>query len=278
MSFYGELLDSEDKEKEKSSGQQGGMSGLVLGEVKENWDKDHPGMVKVQFLLGEDTKKSKLGWVPIVVPYAGKEFGSYMLPEVGAHVVLAYHMGQPQSAYVLGCLWTQQNTLPKQTANEKNTIKTLRTKGGSQVTISDEKGKEKISVETKGGLRFELEDENQKVSIQDKKVENKILLDAKKGELTFQAKSKLSFQAGKKIVLVLEEGKAELKTENINIKAGQKLHLKGQNTTLEGSSAEVKGQNIKLESQAALSLKGSASLKAESSGIMQLKGTMLKLN
>lgn len=275
MSFYDELLDLEEKEDDDA----GLMHGIVVGEVTENWDKDHPGMVKVRLLLGEEGKNS-LGWVPVASAYAGNGFGTYFLPEIGSHVIVAFHLGQPGSPYVIGCLWNQTNVLPENTAAEKNTIKTILTKGGSRITISDEEKKEKITVMTKGALSLTLDDENQKASIQDKDGENAFQIDAKNGVINFTAKKKAVFKINGKELLVLDGGssKAEVSADNIRLKAGQKLELKGQNTALDGSSTNVKGQNVKVEAQASLGLKGTASLKAESSGITEVKGSMLKLN
>lgn len=274
MSFYNELLDRGEPEKEN-----GLIFGLVRGEVKENWDKDHPGMVKVDMLLGE-SKKNEIDWVPVAVPYAGKEYGTYLLPEIGAQVLIAFQMGQDSSPFVIGCIWDKKNVLPKKTADQKNKIKSFSTKGGNKIIISDEEGKEKITVSTKGKLVMELDDEKQKISLHDKEGNNAATLDAKNGVMTFESKKKAVFKINGKEMLVLDgEGKkATLKADQIKAEATQKLHLKGQNTTLEGSSTTIKGQNVKLESQASLSLKGTASLKAESSGIAQIKGSMLKLN
>ena len=75
-----------------------------------------------------------------------------------------------------------------------------------------------------------------------------------------------------------ERGDVSVSADNVKAEAGQKLKLKGQNASVEGSSVGIKGQNVKAEAQASLELKGTASLKAESSGIFQAKGSMMKLN
>lgn len=275
MSFYGELLDGGEKpEKEVQKAR-----GNAFGEVTENWDSDHPGMVKVRLLFG-DQEQSDLGWVPVAVPYAGKEFGSYLLPEIGTRVVLAFHMGHAKSPCVIGCLWDQTNVLPPETANENNTVKTVITKGGNRITVSDEEGKEKITVKTKGELMLMLDDENQQLSLRDKEGENEILLDAKEKTLTLSAKSKVVVKADGQEMLTADGSGKELTlhADNISISSGQKLELKGQNVSVEGSSTKLSGQNLNVEAQAALALKGNASLKAESSGITEIKGTMVKLN
>ncbi len=275
MSLYEELLDTGETKEEQTET----MAGIVLGEVVENWDSEHPGMVKVQVLLGA-AENNDIGWVPVAASYAGNAYGAYLLPEIGSQVVLAFYLGQMKSPYVIGCLWNQTNVLPADAANENNTVKTLITRGGNRITISDEEGKERITVKTKGELEADFDDESSRISLSDKDGENTLCLDAKEGILTLAAKKKAVFKVGGKEWLTLDGNSSKLtvKADNIGVEAGQKLELKGQNTKLSGSSTKIDGQNVKLEAQASLGLKGSASLKAESSGIMELKGSMMKLN
>lgn len=274
MSFYDELLDLEEKEHDDAAS----IQGIVLGEVTENWDNDHPGMVKVRLLLGEEGKNS-LGWVPVASAYAGNGFGAYFLPEIGSQVIVAFHLGRLESPYVIGCLWNQTNVLPENTAVENNTLKTILTRGGNRITVSDENEKEKITIMTRNELSFTLDDENQKLSLQDKEGENALEINAKEGVITFTAKNKAIFRINEKELLLLDGSlRADINADNISLQAGQKLELKGQNTTLDGSNTDIKGQNIKVEAQASLGLKGTASLKAESSGMTELKGSMVKLN
>ncbi len=277
MGLFEELLDAGEDEKE--DGSLSSIPGVAIGVVKENWDKEHPGMVKVELVLGEK-EKSILDWMPVAVPYAGKEFGTYFLPEIGSQVLVAFQLGEINSPIVIGCLWNQTDVTPPEAANEKNTVKTIRTKGGNQIVISEESGKEKITVETKGGQKLLLDDENQKMALQDKDGKNAVTLDTKNGEMTFTADKKAVFSIHGKAMLTLDGSgqKMELKTNAIEIEAAQALQLKGQTLKAEGTSTEIKGQSVKVESQAALSLKGTASLKAESSGIAEVKGTMVKIN
>lgn len=275
MALFDELL--ENNEDEESG--QANISGVAIGVVKENWDEKHPGMIKAEISLG-NTGKNLTDWIPVAVPYAGKEFGCYFLPEIGSQVLLAFHMGDINCPIVIGSLWNQTDVLPPKTANDKNTIKRIQTKGGNSITISEEKGKEKITIQTKGELKAELDDENQKIVFQDKETKNSITLDGKKGELQFKSEKKAVFNINGADMLVLDgDGKtAEIKTGNITLQADQALKMKGQTMNLEGSSSEIKGQSIKMEAQAAMAIKGTASLKAESSGITEIKGSMLKLN
>ena len=260
-------------------GETANVSGVAIGVVKENWNQDHPGMVRVQISLGADGK-NLTDWIPVAVPYGGKEFGTYFQPEIGSQVVLAFHLGDINCPIVIGCLWNRTDTLPPDTANEKNTVKLIRTKGGNTISISEESGKEKITVETKGKLKLLLDDENQKISLQDEKADNAVVLDAKGGEMKFSSKKSAVFEMNGKKMLTLDgsANSVTVKAGSISLEADQGLKLKGQTLNQEGSSTSIKGQDVKIESQAALSLKGTASLKAESSGIAELKGTMVKIN
>ena len=273
MSLFDELYTKPDGVAEEL------VTGILLGEVKENWDSDHPGMVKVKLLVGTDTK-DELDWMPVASPYAGAGHGVYLLPEIGAQVIVAFYMGHPQSPYVIGSLYTEDNVLPPDAADEKNTVKTFFTKGGNSITICDGEENGTITVKTKSGHTIGLDDEAHRISVQDAEGKNAVELDTGGGILTFKADKKTVFCVGGKEMLVLdgEKKEASLSADNVSMKAGQKLHLKGQNTTLEGSSTQIKGQNVKAEAQASLELLGKAALKAESSGILQAKGSIMKLN
>ncbi len=244
------------------SGRAAGIQGIVTGIVKENWDDKHQGMVKVEYSLGEEGKNVS-GWMPVMSLYAGKEFGVYILPEVGAEVVVAFQLGDRNCPVMLGTLWNKTNTIPKETANKDNSIKLIQTPSGCMVRFSEEKGKEKIEIQTPGELKVVLDDEKQTVELADKDGKNKILLDSKGGEVSVIADKKLSLKAGGKEILVMDSNQAAFKTGTVKIEAQQSLNIKGQSSKIEGASVEVKANGT---------------LKMEASGITQVKGSMLKLN
>lgn len=273
MSLFDEFCSHGDAESEEL------VQGILFGEVKENWDSEHPGMVKVKLLLGTE-EKDELDWMPVIVPYAGDGHGIYLLPEIGAQVAVAFYMGQVQSPYVIGSVYGGEHTLPPGAADEKNTVKTLYTQNGNSISILDGADNGAVTIRTKSGHTIELNDEENQISIQDQEGKNTVVIDIEGGILKFQAEKKAVFRIGDKEMLTLdgENGKVTVSADQISLKAEQKLSLKGQNTTVEGSSTTVKGQNVKAEAQASLELKGMTSLKAESSGIFQAKGSLMKLN
>lgn len=202
MSFFDELYAKGGEENREL------IPGILLGEVKENWDSGHPGMVKVKLLLGTDTK-DELDWMPVASSYAGDGYGIYMLPEIGSLVVVAFYMGHPQSPYVIGSLYSDSHVLPPEAADENNIVKMLYTKGGNCILIRDGKENGSITVKTKLAHTIELDDENHRISIQDAEGKNVIELDTEGGALTFHAEKKIVFRVGDQEMLTLDAEKDE---------------------------------------------------------------------
>lgn len=235
---------------------------IVTGVVKENWDDKHLGMVRVEYALGESGKNVS-AWIPVMSPYAGKSFGLYVLPEIGAQVVIGFQDGDRENAIVLGSLWTKNNTVPDETANKDNSIKLLRTKAGTTIRISEEQGKEQLSLCTPAGLCVLMDDEKQSVTISDKDKKNAVELDAKGGALCLSADKSIKCKVGGTEILSIDSKQASVKAGTISLEAQQSLKVTGQSSKYEGVSVEVKA---------------SGSLKLEASGVAQVKGSMLKLN
>lgn len=259
MGFYDNLLG------DRSEAGKRRIDGVVPAVVTENWDDKHIGMVKVEVALAGEGKNLTT-WVRVARPYAGKNYGFYMLPEVGDEVLVSFNMGDPDQAYVIGSLWNSVDTIPENTAVEENTIKRLTTKGGHEVIFDEEKDKANILVRTPGGLSLKIEDEKPKITLCDADGKNLLIINADEGTVTVTAEKKIVLDAGGASTLTLDgQGKkAELKADAITIEAGQALTLKGQSFKGEGS--------------AGMELKSGATLKGEASAMMELKGAMVKIN
>ncbi|NLL17601.1 MAG: hypothetical protein GX262_01090 [Clostridia bacterium] len=232
--------------------------------VKENWHKDYPGMVKVEMFLGE-AGKNVTGWIPVMSMYGGKDFGYYSLPEVGSEVVVAFNMGDRNCPIVIGTLWNNNNTLPPETAVEKNVIKRFKTKGGCEVVFDDEENKQKIEIKTPGGFGIIIEDEAKSVTLHDASGKNGIVINEKDGTIQIKADKKITLSVGGSDVISLDgTGKsATIKTNNVKVEAVQNLELKGQSDKIEGSMIKINAQG---------------SMELSSSGVTQVKGSMVKIN
>ena len=257
MSLFGELFEQDENIANK-------VWGVTTGIVLENWNEENKGKVKVEMNLGTQGKNTS-GWIPVMTPYGGKGFGMYALPEVGSFVVIAFEMGDRNRPIVIGSLWNNKNTLPDETAIEKNTVKRMKTKGGCEIIFSEEESKEKITIHTPGELTVLLDDELKTISIQDKENENGMVIDTDKGEAVLMAKSKMEFKVDGNVMLTLDGSskKTEVKSDMVNIEASQTLNMKGQSSNLEGSSVKVKADGT---------------IGLESDGMASLKGKMVKIN
>ncbi|MBQ9632872.1 MAG: hypothetical protein IJV04_08190 [Lachnospiraceae bacterium] len=239
------------------------IPGICTGLVKDNYDAEHPGMVKVDYFLGEDGK-NMTGWVPVMSPYAFKNCGAYAMPEVGAEVVIAFNMGDRNCPIVIGCLWNKKNEVPKQTSVEGNKIKRFLTKGGCEVEFNDDQGKESIEIRTPGKLSVRIDDDKKSVVIADKDKKNSFTLKSDEDSVTIVAGKKLTLQAGSATKISMDPGSVSIKAEKVNVEAQSTASIKGV------SSVKVNGAQV--------AVTGSSSLDLKSSGMTQVKGSLVKLN
>ena len=235
--------------------------GLVQGVVKENYNKDQPGRIRVEYYIGE-SGKMLTGWIPVMTPYAAKDAGFYMLPEIGTDVVIGFLNDRLECPVVLGTLWSSEVKRPEKAVEEKNLTKVVRTAGGTEIRISDAEKKQMLTVSTPGGLTISMEDEKNVIHIRDKEKKNRMTIDSQKGEIEVQADKMISLRVGS-TEAVLESSKLTLKSGTVDVSADQSLGLKGQSTLLKGSQTQVKAD---------------AGLTLQAGGITEVKGSMVKIN
>ena len=235
--------------------------GLTSGTVRENYDKNEPGKIKVEYYIGEQGRLLT-GWVPVMTPYAADKSGFYMLPEIGTEVVIGFLSGRLDCPVVLGTLWSKDVNRPANAVHEKNLTKVVRTKGGNEIRISDEEKKQKITLTTPGGLTISMEDEGNVIRLKDKTNKNTVSIDSKKGEIAIKADKKITWTVGN-TKAVMEGSKLTMKSSSIEEDAAQSLKLKGQSTQIKGSQVEVKAD---------------ASMKIGAGGITEINGSMVKIN
>lgn len=247
-----------------------GNTGIQVGIVRENYDEENKGKIKVEIFYGEEGM-TKTSWIRAASSYAGNKSGFYALPEIGTEVLVAYLNNNKSEPVVIGSLWNDKVPLHDSFATEKNTIKAFRTKGGHEVFFDEEEDKGSIKVKTIGGLNMAFTDETKMVKITDEKGKNLISIDFENGKIQISAEKTLALSAGGKDLITLSDGSVEIKTDNIKLTAGQALGLKGQDGKLEGST-------IKIKSDVNTEVKAGAMLKLEGSAMTELKGGMVKIN
>jgi phage baseplate assembly protein V len=77
--------------------------GVYRGTVKANDDPEQLGRVRVAVA---DVRGAERAWAPVATLVAGPNRGTWLVPEAGDEVVVAFESGDPARPVVLGSLWS----------------------------------------------------------------------------------------------------------------------------------------------------------------------------
>lgn len=199
--------------------------------------------------------------------------GVFWLPEIGDVVEVELpgipggeprilHVHRPEGDEQTGTCWT-----------EENNIKQLLTRSGNRVTLDDTQDAAAITLHTSGGLELKLEDKPQTVTLRAEGADEPVLLlDMKNDEIKLAAGKKLTVTCGGASIAFDSSG-------NISIEAKGKLALSGQEIDLDAKGKlAAKGQQAEVTGSMAAKVSGQSQLELSSSGVTQVKGSMVKLN
>ena len=238
---------------------------IGIGKVIKNWDSSHPGMVKVS-IFAEGGENVDSDWMPVVSPYAAKNAGLYAMPEVGSIAIIGYVDDNSVSPVVIGTIWNQGGgnriSLPSNASEKNNSIKVFCTAKGQAIRIEESSKKQSIEIVTSGKQRVFLDDKNGYIELSSGGNDNKVKIDGKSGKISIEAKSEFSIKVGGKDAIKVSSAETAIKSSKLGYN-GNSLELKGKQTNIEGSVINVKS---------------SGNLTVQSSGVAQVKGSMLKLN
>ena len=223
------------------------IEGVVVGVVTNNKDPDNKGRIKVKIpILTEEVESD---WIRIATLMAGKERGSLIIPEVNDEVLLAFHMGDISKPFVIGCLWNDKEK-PPAGKDDKNNVRKFVSRSGHELTFNDKQGDESVSIVTKKGLKLELIDKQDTIKLQDKAGTHGVTI---KGG---------------------NSGEIEIKTGSTKVT----INSKGEATVESMSKLTLKSTEVAIEATAKLTIKGNASVDIQSNGILNIKGSMVKIN
>jgi uncharacterized protein involved in type VI secretion and phage assembly len=114
---------------------------VAVGVVTNNIDPDELGRVRVEFPWLE---RSDSYWARIAVLMAGKDRGTFFIPEVGDEVLVAFEAGNIRYPYVIGALWNGQDIPPETNSDGENNIRVIKSRSGHKILLDDKEGCEKI--------------------------------------------------------------------------------------------------------------------------------------
>lgn len=232
-----------------ASGLLPGIEGLHIGVVRK-LDADPAKEYRIQVEVPLINSDKNLVWARLSNFWSSKSFGAYFIPNVGDEVVLGFLNNDPTYPIILGSLYSSANTAPLE-IDAKNP---------------------KQFLQSKSGLKFEMDDENKIVTVTTPGA-NKVVLSDKDKSVT------MADQNGNKIVLS-DSGILIQAAKEITIKAGTEVKTDaGTNASVKaGVNATVKGTNVELTADASFTAKGNASAELSAAGQTTVKGAIVMIN
>ena len=141
--------------------------GCHVAEVVDLVDPEAQGRVKIALPWAPDADGQRYeAWARMATLFAGRDRGSWFMPDVGDEVLVVFQGGDPRWPFVVGGLWNGQDT-PPESASAQNNLKVIKSRNGVVITIDDQQGQESIKLETPGGCSMTLKDGPGTVTLED---------------------------------------------------------------------------------------------------------------
>ena len=174
-------------------------------------------------------------WARIALLDAGKERGSFFMPEIKDEVVVGFINGDPRDAVILGMMNSSNKPAPL-VPDDDNDEKGFITRSKMKILFNDKK--KTLLLQTPGGKEILMDDDD------------------------------------KKIIRIKDEhnNRIELTKDGIVIESCKDFKLK--------ASSDIKGEavNVELKGSGNFKGEGSGGAKLSSSGMTEVKGSMVNIN
>jgi uncharacterized protein involved in type VI secretion and phage assembly len=171
----------------------GQLNGVFPAVVIDNVDPKNLGRVQVQLpQMEESGQRGSKVWARMATLMAGKNRGTWFIPDVNDEVLVAFEAGDVRRPYVIGSMWNGTSS-PPETMDTNNNKKLLRSRNGVTITLDDESGQERFIVETPGGQKITLKDGPGSIEMMDSNG-NSVTLEA--AGIMVNASAKVTINAG----------------------------------------------------------------------------------
>ena len=182
-------------------------SGAQLAKVVSVQDPQNLSRVQVQ-LLGPDADDDARIWARVAVPFAGDNYGAFLIPDVDQEVLVLLIAGDARAAVVVGALWNGATGIPETIGGQSVDRWTLTGKNGTRIAIVESgSGQEKVEIETPAGVKATLTDE----------AGGKITLEAAGNTITMDTQG-VSVDASAKVSI--SAGQVEVSAGQVTVDAG----------------------------------------------------------
>ena len=134
------------------------FAGVHLAKVISVQDPESLGRVQVQ-LLAADPDGEAMVWARVAVPYAGDNYGAFLIPGIGEEVLVVFTGNDANQPIIIGALWNGATAVPEALAGDKIDRWSLSGKNGTRIAILEESnGSEAVTITTPGGAEATLTD------------------------------------------------------------------------------------------------------------------------
>ncbi|PUA39319.1 hypothetical protein C8Z91_07735 [Paenibacillus elgii] len=223
------------------------INGVMVAVVTDNKDPENLARVKLKLPLREG--ETETDWTRIATLMAGKDRGTLFIPEVGDEVLVAFHLGEARQPYVIGTLWNKKDPSPEG-KNDKNDVRKFKSRSGHELIFDDNDAEGKITVKTQKGQIVELLDKESSVTIADASGNHSIVIQG-------GSANEIKIKSSTSVITMNAKG-------DIQIESSKQITLKS--------------TQVNIEATASLGLKGSASVDIQSDGVVNIKGSLVKIN
>jgi uncharacterized protein involved in type VI secretion and phage assembly len=197
----------------------GRIFGVVVGLVTNNQDPDGMHRVKLHFPWLDPDQESN--WARVAAVGAGNDRGFYFLPEVDDEVLVAFEHGSLEHPFVVGSLWNGKDKPPEDNQNGRNDPRTIKSRSGHIVRLSDADGDERVEIIDKTG-------------------NNKITIKSSDGSIAIEAQGDISIRS--------QTGKVTIDAVGIELTSSLDVKVQAQ-TELNASASgevEIKGATVNI--------------------------------
>jgi Rhs element Vgr protein len=206
------------------------VQGLHTGVVTDITDDTGQYRVKLRLPLVDENDEGV--YARVATLDAGNNRGTFYRPEQNDEVLVGFMNGDPRNPVILGMLHSSEISAPLE-PESSNDLKGYVSRSGIKMLYDD--GKKKFSLETPGNRLIELDDNANKITIQDS-FGNKIVME--QSGITIEAAQDMNFKAGKSI---------SISAPTISVKADATMEVEGAKTTVKSSAiTEISGSLVKI--------------------------------
>jgi uncharacterized protein involved in type VI secretion and phage assembly len=134
------------------------LSGTHIAVVTSVADPLSLARVQVQIVAADPEGLAPI-WARVAVPFAGDNYGAFLVPDVGAEVLVVFPAGDSAHPIVIGALWNGRTAVPESLRADAVDRWTLTGRNGTRIAIVEEaSGQELVEIETPAGATATLSD------------------------------------------------------------------------------------------------------------------------